>query len=145
MPLSRFKIAICDHMGGDLAGMLMLHGEIMREKTVFMTPDPPFTAVTVGMEDIAPYVRQIYSRCSTALLPNILMVHDSFYSRLKFFLSEQFSRVLYIWDWGFNFYPEFIRRENPRLVIDEMAERFLMGEIPANPKSIDSTASSLEE
>ena len=61
------------------------------------------------------------------------MVHDSFYSRLRPFLSEQFSRVLYIWDWNMNFYPEIIEREKPKLVIDEMVERFLMDKIPVNP------------
>ena len=64
------------------------------------------------------------------------MVHDSFYHRLKHFLSESFSRVLYVWDWNLNFYPEVVEREKPRLVIDEMAERFLLGKIPVNPRSL---------
>ena len=82
------------------------------------------------------FVRQGYTTRPNAPQPNILMVHDSFYKRLKPYLSNQFSRVLYIWDWGLNFYPHIIKKESPKLVIDEMAERFLLTKIPTNPPSL---------
>jgi hypothetical protein len=136
LPLSRFNIKTVNHMGGDLATMLSLHEEILRENIIRMDPSPPFTFKESPRENISRFVRQGYTQCQTALLPNILMVHDSCYHRLRPFLSEKFSRVLYIWDWDFNFYPEIIEGEKPKLVIDEMAERFLMGEIPVNPDSV---------
>jgi hypothetical protein len=136
LPLSRFNIESINHMGGDLAIMLSLHEKILRENIIRMEPSPPFTFRESRRENISRYVRQSYTQCQTALLPNILMVHDSCYHRLRPFLSEKFPRILYIWDWDFNFYPEIIEREKPKLVIDEMAERFLMGEIPVNPDSV---------
>jgi hypothetical protein len=136
LPLSRFNIETINHMGGDLATMLSLHKEILRENIIRMEPSPPFTFKESPRENISRFVRQIYTQCQTAQLPNILMVHDSCYHRLRPFLSEKFSRILYLWDWNFNFYPEIIEREKSKLVIDEMAERFLMGDIPVNPGSV---------
>ncbi|MGD2086218.1 MAG: hypothetical protein PVH61_08545 [Candidatus Aminicenantes bacterium] len=128
LPFSRFNIKTDNHMGGDLATMLSLHEEILRENIIRMEPFPPFTFEESQRENISRFVRQSYTQCPTAPLPNILMVHDSCYHRLRPFLSERFSRILYIWDWDFNFYPEIIEQEKPKLVIDEMAERFLMGD-----------------
>jgi hypothetical protein len=128
LPLSRFNIKTVNHMGGDLAAMLSLHKEILRENMICMEPSPPFSFRESREENISRYVRQLYTQCPTASLPNILMVHDSCYHRLRPFLSEKFSRILYIWDWDLNFYPEIIEREKPKLVIDEIAERFLMSD-----------------
>jgi len=137
LPFSRFNIETINHMGGDLATMLSLHEEILRENIIRMKPSPPFTFRESRKENISRYVRQLQTQCPTAPLPNILMVHDSCYHRLRPFLSEKFSSILYIWDWDFNFYAGIIEREKPNLVIDEMAERFLMGEIPVNSDSVD--------
>jgi alginate O-acetyltransferase complex protein AlgJ len=140
LPLSRFDIKNANHMGGDLAIMLSLHEEILRENIIRMIPSPPFTFKESRKENISRYVRQLQTQCPTAPLPNILMVHDSCCHRLKPFLSEKFSKVLYIWDWDLNFYPGIIDREKPKLVIDEMAERFLMGNIPARGALFEKTA-----
>ncbi len=136
LPLNRFKIRILNKAGGDLAEMLSLHLEVLRENMIRLIPHPPLTAAGHNLENIARFVRQSYRECKTAPLPNIMMVHDSFYQRLRHFLSESFSRVLYVWDWNLNFYPEVVEREKPKLVIDEMAERFLLGKIPVNPRSL---------
>jgi hypothetical protein len=133
LPLSRFKIEVVNRSGGDLAVMLSLNKDVFREDMIFLEARPPLRAVGGNLENISRFVKQGYRECPTAFLPNILMVHDSFYKRLEPFLSEQFSRVLFIWDWDLNFYPHIIEREGPKLVIDEMAERFLMQEIPVNP------------
>jgi alginate O-acetyltransferase complex protein AlgJ len=136
IPLSRFKIKIENRSGGDLAIMLSLNKEVFREDMIFLEAHPPMRATGGNLENISRFVKQGYSECPTAPLPNILMVHDSFYKRLEPFLSEQFSRVLFIWDWDLNFYPGIIEREKPKLVIDEMAERFLMQKIPVNPGNL---------
>jgi len=132
LPLSRFKIGIRNWSGGDLAEMLSLHREVLREDVVRLQAQPPLEFDGAGLGNIGRLVRKGFTRCPTAPLPNILMVHDSFYKRLKPYLSASFSRVLYIWDWGMNFYPDIIEREKPVLVIDEMAERFLLGPPPGN-------------
>ncbi|MCP5052805.1 MAG: hypothetical protein GY940_36895, partial [bacterium] len=124
--LSHFKIETVDHVGGDMAGILSLHEEVMREDTVKMVLKGGWTFSGGKLPRISQFVRQGYSEQNGVLLPNIVMVHDSFYKRLKPFISQQFSRVVYIWDWDMNFYPAVIDREKPKLVIDEMAERFLM-------------------
>ena len=112
--------------------MLFLHQEVLREDIIRLRAQPPLEFDGAGLGNISRLVREGFTRCETAPLPNILMVHDSFYKRLKPYLSASFSRVLYIWDWGMNFYPDIIEREKPTLVIDEMAERFLLGPPPGN-------------
>lgn len=136
LPLSRFEIGFRNWSGGDLAEMLSLHREVLREDAIRLRARPPLEFDGAGLENISRFVRRGFTRCPTAPLPNILMVHDSFYKRLKPYLSASFSRVLYIWDWGMNFYPEIIEGEKPKLVIDEMAERFLLGSFPKNPELI---------
>jgi hypothetical protein len=136
LPLSRFGIETRNWSGGDLAEMLFLHREVLREDTLRLADDAPLKASGGGLPKLNRFVKQGYTEIKTAVLPNILMVHDSFYNKLKPYLSESFSRVLYIWDWDMNFYPHIIERENPRLVIDEMAERFLMSRPPVNPGKI---------
>jgi hypothetical protein len=136
LPLSRFGIETRNWSGGDLAEMLFLHREVLRENVLRLGDDAPLKAAGGGLPKISPFVKQGYTENKTAPLPNILMVHDSFYKRLKPYLSESFSRVLYIWDWDMNCYPRIIERENPQLVIDEMAERFLMSSPPVNPTNL---------
>lgn len=135
LQLSRFRIGMKNWSGGDLAEMLSLHREVLREDVVRLQAKPPLETRYNGgsLGRITPLVREGYTGCPTAPLPNILMVHDSFYKKLKPYFSASFSRVLYIWDWGMNFYPDVIEREKPKLVIDEMAERFLLSPPPGNP------------
>ena len=118
--------------------MLSLHREELREDAIRLRARPPLKFDGAGLENISRLVRRGFTRCPSARLPNILMVHDSFYKRLKPYLSASFSRVLYIWDWSMNFYPDIIEGEKPGLVIDEMAERFLMKPPPWNPELVRS-------
>jgi hypothetical protein len=134
IPLSRFKIIPKNRSGGDLAIMLSLHKEVMREDMVFLTAHPSLTAAGIGMKNISKYIKQGTTECTEGAPLKLLMVHDSFYKKLKPYLSEQFVKVHYIWDWKMNFYSNIILREKPMIVIDQMAERFLMGDIPKNPQ-----------
>jgi alginate O-acetyltransferase complex protein AlgJ len=136
IPLSRFKIETVNHSGGDLAIMLALNENVLREDMIELKAVPPLKIRGNELPDIARFVKQSRTEMPTADIPNILMVHDSFYKRIKPFLSGQFSRVLYIWDWGLNFYPQIIEKEKPKLVIDEIAERFLLHKIPVNPSML---------
>lgn len=136
IPLSRFQIRTVNRSGGDLATMLNLQKEVLREDMVRLEPKPGYTFTGSRLPRLDRFVRQGFTQCENTNLPNILMVHDSFYKKIKPYLSETFSRVVYIWDWNTGFFPEVIKGEKPGLVIDEKAERFLLGEIPKNPADL---------
>lgn len=136
LPLDRFKMQTINHSGGDLAAMLSLQEEVMREDMIDLTPVPDWQYTGGGLKRISLFIKQGYTVNPNALLPNLVMVHDSFYKKLKPFLSEQFTRIRYIWDWDMGFFPGIIEKENPKLVIDEMAERFLLDKMPVNPDGI---------
>lgn len=137
LPFERFRLQTVNHSGGDLAAMLSLHEEVMREDMIDLTPEPGWQFSGGGLKRISLFIKQGYTENPKAVLPNVVMVHDSFYKKIKPFLSEQFRRVRYIWDWDMGFYPRIIRQEKPKLVIDEMAERFLLDKIPVNPGKIE--------
>ncbi len=61
-----------------------------------------------------------------APLGPLVIIHDSFYAKLYPFLSEHFSRVSYIRDNDKSFNEKYIEADRPVLVIDEMAERYLL-------------------
>ena len=54
------------------------------------------------------------------------MFRDSFATWLIPLLSENFSRVLYSWQYTFD--SELVEREHPDVVIQEMVERALMAD-----------------
>ena len=56
--------------------------------------------------------------------PNILMFHDSFTSSLRPFLSETFSRIVYVWEDKLD--NKIVKKERPNIVIQEIVERKLM-------------------
>jgi len=61
-------------------------------------------------------------------LPRALVFRDSFASRLIPYLSEHFSRAVYLWQKGFD--PGAVERENPDVVIEEMVGRHLVTDVP---------------
>jgi hypothetical protein len=56
-------------------------------------------------------------------LPKAVMFRDSFANALVPYLSESFSRIVYVWDRNVN--PQVVEVERPDVVIQEIAERFL--------------------
>ena len=64
------------------------------------------------------------------------MVHDSFAHQMKQFLSEDFSKIVYIWDWSLNFFDKIIEKEEVKIVIDEMVEYSLLSRLPVNPRKL---------
>ena len=57
-------------------------------------------------------------------LPRAVMFRDSYATWLIPLLAENFSHILYSWQYTFNY--EIVERERPAVVIQEMAERALM-------------------
>jgi alginate O-acetyltransferase complex protein AlgJ len=57
-------------------------------------------------------------------LPRAVMFRDSFAGRLMPYLSEHFSRIVYLWQNDFD--PEVVRQEHPHIVIQEYVARHLL-------------------
>jgi hypothetical protein len=136
IPLEQFDLFSENRVGGDLAGALSLQKREIREDILKMVPRVPFRARTVHRENLSRYVTKSISVCETGGYPTALMVHDSFIHELRPFLAQHFSRMVFIWDWGLNIYPEIIRQEKPWIVIEEMAERYLLDKILSNPQEV---------
>ncbi|MFC2155988.1 hypothetical protein ACFLRB_05825, partial [Acidobacteriota bacterium] len=132
--ISNFDIREKEKSGGDLAIMLSLQNSIYRDKAFEVEPkSPAYARKGTPLKEKYPGVSQSVIECDRGTLPNAIMVHDSFANRLKPFLSEHFSRVVYLRDWGLNFYADLIKKEKPAVVIEEMAERFLLNKILSSP------------
>lgn len=124
--LNEFSIESRDRMGGDLAVMLGLQKNYFREQIISLKPLAPAPARTVReRKKLAGFVRESISECPSGTLPTTLMVHDSFIHQLRPLLNPHFKRIIYVWDARLNFYPDIVRRENPKIVIEEITERKL--------------------
>ena len=62
-------------------------------------------------------------------LPRAVIFRDSFVSRLAPFLSEHFSRAVYLWQNDFD--ADAVAAEHPDVVIQEIVGRHLYGFIPS--------------
>jgi hypothetical protein len=134
MDISAFDITEKDKSGGDLAIMLSQQDDIFRDRVIEVEHKKrPATKKGTPLKKQYPGVSQSVLECSTGKLPKVLMVHDSFANRFKSFLSPHFSRSIYLRDWNLNFYQDLIKKEKPKVVIDEMAERFLLEKVLSPP------------
>jgi hypothetical protein len=109
---------------------------VFREERLRLIPKTERKVESIKLDNISLYVRQSLTRHQDENLPRAVVLHDSFIHELRPFISEHFSRVRYIWDWDFNFYTEIIIEENPDIVIEEMAERFLLDKVLKNPEEV---------
>lgn len=120
-------------VGGDLANMLGVP-ELFNERFNAMTPRNQKLPLR-GAED------SLYELNGDPRMPRLVMYHDSFGFELIPLMARSFSHGAYYWG-KHNMRADFIAAEQPDLVIDEFAERFLTGsrwEIPeiseqSNPK-----------
>jgi len=118
-------------LGGDLASMLALEKGFYRERF-----ERVFNPKGVEIEKLKltgfnyPKLKTVHFKNPAGKLPKALFVHDSFGNKLRNFMSFSFSEIIFIWDWGFNFFPDLIERESPSIVIYELAERFLYSPAP---------------
>ena len=62
-------------------------------------------------------------------LPKAVIFRDSFTSRLVPFLSEHFSRAVYLWQNDFD--ADIVSREHPDVVIQQIVGRHLYNFIPS--------------
>ena len=89
-----------------------------------VTPPPPPGKLATSGPDI------LYEHPNKRL-PRAVMFRDSFATWLIPMLSENFSRILFSWQYTFN--REIVEREHPDVVIQEMVEIALMSPTAPTP------------
>jgi hypothetical protein len=115
---------------GDLAGMMGLK-RVLREEDLTLAPKQPRAARVVeppGAEKTAEEGRLV-TEIPGSTLPRAVIFRDSFTSRLVPFLSEHFSRAVYLWQNDFD--AQVIEQEQPDIVIQQMVGRHLHNFIPS--------------
>jgi hypothetical protein len=126
-----FEPQVVHSEGLDLAGMLGLTGDLPEEDLV-LVPRPAPTARII--EPQYPNRRLMHARIVTQAPhqgPRAVVFMDSFGAGLVPFLSEDFSRVVYLWQKNMD--PEIVRQERPQVVIQEWVGRRLATAEPYNP------------
>jgi hypothetical protein len=116
--------------GLDLAGMMGLT-RVLREIDLALTPVRPRRARVVdpagaGATD---ELGRIVTEIDDPSLPRAVIFRDSFTSRLVPFLSEHFSRAVYLWQNDFD--ADVVTTEHPDVVIQEIVGRHLYNFIPS--------------
>jgi alginate O-acetyltransferase complex protein AlgJ len=136
---SAFEPRVVRSAGLDLAGMLGLT-EVLHEEDLVLVPRRPATARI--LEPQHPNHRLTHARIVTEAPnhgPRALVFMDSFGPGLVPFLSEDFSRVVYLWQ--DNIDPQVVQQERPQVVIQEWVGRALSTQFPYNPVPGASAAS----
>jgi alginate O-acetyltransferase complex protein AlgJ len=136
--LHDFQITQTEFRCGDLALMLTLPN-IFWENQWQLVPKAPLQAQEIKSSKQMLQNKPVtisWLTCAAGSLPAALMVHDSFANEMKQFLSEDFSKIVYIWNWSLNFFDDIIEKENVKIVIDEMVEYSLLNRVPFNPEKL---------
>jgi hypothetical protein len=110
--------------GQDLARMMGLM-RVVREIDLTLVPERARHAQVVeppGAPATAEEGRLV-TEIPGSKLPRAVVFRDSFASRLVPFLSEHFSRAVYLWQNDFD--PDVIEKEHPDVVIQEIVSRHL--------------------
>jgi hypothetical protein len=123
-PRSDFENAQEITTGKDLAGMLGMKN-VFRETDFRMIPRRPRRARVVDPPggDPAGDWGRVVTEISDSTLPRAVIFRDSFASRLVPYLSEHFSRAVYLWQNDFD--AEVVEKEHPDVVIEEIVGRHL--------------------
>ncbi|HKB13250.1 MAG TPA: hypothetical protein VKD69_21445, partial [Vicinamibacterales bacterium] len=116
--------------GMDLAGMMGLT-RTLHETDLVLVPRRPRRARVVEPKGAAPTAEEgtLITEIADPSLPRAVIFRDSFVSRLVPFLSEHFSRAVYLWQNDFD--ADVIRREHADVVIQEIVGRHLYNFIPS--------------
>lgn len=125
-----FRAETHDIDSGDLAGMMGLK-RVLREEDLALMPLRPRRAQVVepaGASAMAEEGRLV-TEIPGSTLPRAVIFRDSFTSRLVPFLSEHFSRAVYLWQNDFD--AQVIEQEHPDIVIQQIVGRHLYGFIPS--------------
>lgn len=115
--------------GQDLAGMIGLK-RVLTENDLALVPLRPRRARVVEPAGEPPNaeVGRLVTEIAGSTLPRAVIVRDSFASALAPFLSEHFSRAVYLWQ---NYVDvKTIEDEQPDVVIQEIVGRHLLSVAP---------------
>lgn len=125
-----FEPAVRVMAAGDLAGTMGLKG-VLREEDLSLVPKRPRLAQVVEPPGAAPAAEEgrLVTEIPGSTLPRAVIFRDSFTSRLVPFLSEHFSRAVYLWQNDFD--AEVVEREKPDIVIQQIVGRHLYNFIPS--------------
>jgi hypothetical protein len=129
-PLSRDAfVAIPGVPSGDRTSMLDLEDPGKRTMPGLM-PVGGWSWRTIEPNHPDPYEEdgRTVTEIDGSALPRALVFRDSFASRLIPYLSERFSRAVYLWQKGFD--AAAVEREHPDVVILEMVARHLVTDEP---------------
>ncbi|HEY7789412.1 MAG TPA: hypothetical protein VIC33_02755 [Vicinamibacterales bacterium] len=128
-PASAFHERVTATPGLDLARMLGLTGDTTEER-LDLVPNIPRRARIIEPANPDPDYEE--GRLVTAIvgsdLPRAVIFRDSFTSALIPFLSEHFSRAVYLWQNDFD--PDVVEQEHPQIVIQELVGRRLTTYLP---------------
>ena len=116
--------------GMDLAGMMGLT-RVLREVDLALVPTRPRRARVVEPVGATPTDEEgrLVTEIDDPSLPRAVIFRDSFVSRLVPFLSEHFSRAVYLWQNDFD--AAEVQTEHPDVVIQEIVGRHLYNFIPS--------------
>ena len=114
----------------DLAAMMGLK-RVLRELDLPLVPKRARRARVVEPAGAGPTDEEgrLVTEIDDPSLPRAVILRDSFVSRLVPFLSEHFSRAVYLWQNDFD--ATIVTRERPDVVIQEIVGRHLYNFIPS--------------
>jgi hypothetical protein len=137
-PLNDFQIKQERFRDGDLAQMLSLPNIFWENQWQIEAKTPLLARVAPASDQnrLNKFVTITIHTNAAGPLPAALMVHDSFAHQMKQFLSEDFSKIVYVWDWSLNFYDKIIEKKEVKIVIDQMVEYSLLSRFPSNPRKL---------
>lgn len=128
---TRADFVATDDVGpaGDLAGMMGLK-RVMTEHALDLRPRRMRQARVVDPAGADPSAEEgrLVTEIPGSTLPRAVIFRDSFASRLAPFLSEHFSRAVYLWENDFD--PAVVEQEHPDVVIQEIVGRHLYTFLP---------------
>lgn len=115
--------------GQDLAEMLGL-SDVIPEEELTLVPLRPRRARVTEPANPSPNGDEGYlvTEIPGSTLPRAVVFRDSFTSRLYPFLSEHFSRTVYLWQNDVD--PSVVLKEGPAVVIHEIVGRHLTSLVP---------------
>jgi hypothetical protein len=125
-----FDVAARDVEAKDLAAMMGLK-RVLREEDLVLLPRKPRLAKVIEPRGARPTDEEgrLVTEIPDSTLPRAVIFRDSFASALVPFLSEHFSRAVYLWQNDFD--AQVVEQEHPDIVIQEIVGRHLHNFIPS--------------
>lgn len=129
-PLSAFRVVTKRTPGMDLAGMMGLKRVLGEEYLMLVPKTPPqYIVKEPAGNTVEAGEWRIVTEIPGSTLPRAVVFRDSFMSAVAPFLSEHFSRVVYVWRNDFS--VEDVEAERPDVVLHEIVSRHVQWYVPS--------------